>query len=400
MKKVVVIGGGASGVVAAINASINNDVTLLEGNDKILKKLLLTGNGKCNYWNEFIDETKYQTDDIDKLNNILKYKEDTLDFLYNIGLYPKIKDGYYYPYSQSSNSVREIFIKSLEKSNVRIITNFKVKDINYNNGFIIKSDNDVIRCDILIIATGSKAYPKTGSDGSGYDLIKKFNHKINDVTTALVPLKTDDKFLKECVGIRTNSLVKLKINNEFIKQELGELQITDYGVSGICIFNLSGIASKNLDKNVSLEIDFLPDIKNIYEFINDRSKLLDSNIELVLESIFNYKLLFTFFKKSKIDKSLKWKDMSEEEKNTLCNVIKHYTINVIGTLDFDRSQTCTGGISLNEINDDMSSIYNENLFFTGEILDVNGDCGGYNLAFCFITGLIAGRSLNDTLKKH
>lgn len=392
MSKVVVIGGGASGVIAAIKASNNNDVTILEGNDKLLKKLLLTGNGKCNYWNESIDETKYCTDDKTKLNQILKYKDETLNFLYKLGLYPKIKNGYYYPYSESSNSVREILIKQLKKSKVKIITDFKVDDIKYTNEFIIKSKEKIIKCDKLIIATGSKSYPKTGSDGSGYILATSFNHTINEIKPSLVPLKLEGNYLKDWDGIRTLAHVKLINDNKIIKEETGEIQLTNYGVSGICIFNLSG----KLKNKSSLEIDFLPNINNLYNFLTDRDKEIGGTVEDILESIFNYKLMFVLLKKSGIKTNTKWNELKETEKHKLCETIKNFSANIIGTLDFDRAQTCSGGIPLNEINETMQSKYNKDLYFTGEIIDVNGDCGGYNLAFSFITGYICGRNLNDS----
>lgn len=392
MSKVVVIGGGASGVIAAIKASNNNDVTILEGNDKLLKKLLLTGNGKCNYWNESIDETKYCTDDKTKLNQILKYKDETLNFLYKLGLYPKIKNGYYYPYSESSNSVREILIKQLKKSKVKIITDFKVDDIKYTNEFIIKSKEKIIKCDKLIIATGSKSYPKTGSDGSGYNLATSFNHTINEIKPSLVPLKLEGNYLKDWDGIRTLAHVKLINDNKVIKEETGEIQLANYGVSGICIFNLSG----KLKNKSSLEIDFLPNINNLYNFLTDRDKEIGGTVEDILESIFNYKLMFVLLKKSGIKTNTKWNELKETEKHKLCETIKNFSANIIGTLDFDRAQTCSGGIPLNEINETMQSKYNKDLYFTGEIIDVNGDCGGYNLAFSFITGYICGRNLNDS----
>ena len=367
-------------------------MTILEGNDKLLKKLLLTGNGKCNYWNESIDETKYCTDDKTKLNQILKYKDETLNFLYKLGLYPKIKNGYYYPYSESSNSVREILIKQLKKSKVKIITDFKVDDIKYTNEFIIKSKEKIIKCDKLIIATGSKSYPKTGSDGSGYNLATSFNHTINEIKPSLVPLKLEGNYLKDWDGIRTLAHVKLINDNKIIKEETGEIQLTNYGVSGICIFNLSG----KLKNKSSLEIDFLPNINNLYNFLTDRDKEIGGTVEDILESIFNYKLMFVLLKKSGIKTNTKWNELKETEKHKLCETIKNFSANIIGTLDFDRAQTCSGGIPLNEINETMQSKYNKNLYFTGEIIDVNGDCGGYNLAFSFITGYICGRNLNDS----
>ena len=395
MSKVVIIGGGASGVIAALSSK-SNDVTIIESNDKILKKLLLTGNGKCNYWNEEINDTKFQTDDYKALNEILKESDKTLEFLYDLGLYPKIKKGYYYPYSNTSTSVREIFLRALLLKDVKIITNFKVDKITYDKKFNIYSNNLKETCDKLIISCGSMAYPRTGSDGSGYELSKIFNHTINKVTPALVPLKLDGDFLSCWDGVRCDVKVDLLIDKKIVGTEIGEAQLTNYGISGICIFNLSGLATKNLDKDVKLKIDFIPDIDNLYEFLENRSKNLNNTLEEMLESLFNYRLMFMFFKITKIDKSNKWCNLKEEQKLNLINTMKNFKVKVIGSLDYDRAQTCTGGIPLSEINPKtMESKIVKNLYLTGEILDVTGKCGGYNLAFSFITGKIAGENCDN-----
>mgnify|MGYP001091454610 CR=1 FL=1 len=185
MSKVVVIGGGASGLVASILASNSNEVTILEGNDKCGKKILLTGNGKCNYWNEDISIDHYNTNNKEILEKIIteKNQEEVLSFLEKLGIYPKIKNGYYYPYSNQATSVRTLLLKELEKRNIKIVSNFKVTEIKQeNNMFMIYSDKEKIVADKVILATGSKACPKTGSDGSGYSLLESLGHHINPVT--------------------------------------------------------------------------------------------------------------------------------------------------------------------------------------------------------------------------
>ena len=179
MSKVVVIGAGASGIIAALKASVNNEVILIDGNDKCGKKLLVTGNGKCNYWNEDININNYYTSDDDKLNNILKYSNEVLDYLYSIGIYPKVKNGYYYPMSGMASSIREIFDKELKRNNIITKYNSKVLDVKKENEvYKVILDNEIIYTDKLIIATGSKAYPKTGSEGFGYILMIKVLKKL------------------------------------------------------------------------------------------------------------------------------------------------------------------------------------------------------------------------------
>ena len=189
MSKVVIIGAGASGIIAALKASEKNEVILLESSDKCGKKILLTGNGKCNYWNNNININKYQTDDINKLEDILKNKDDVLNYLYNLGIYPKIKNDLYYPYSNQASSIEQIFLNELNKRNITIKTNYKVKEIIKKEKFIIKSDIEEITSDKLIIATGSKALNKT--DDTMFNILKKLNHKINPILPSLVPLKAN-----------------------------------------------------------------------------------------------------------------------------------------------------------------------------------------------------------------
>ena len=383
MSKVVIIGAGASGIIAALKASEQNEVTLLESSDKCGKKILLTGNGKCNYWNNNININKYQTDDINKLEDILKNKDIVLKYLYDLGIYPKIKNDLYYPYSNQASSIEQIFLDELNKRNITIKTNYKVKEIIKKEKFIIKSDIEEITSDKLIIATGSKALNKT--DDTMFNILKKLNHKINPILPSLVPLKTNKE---DWNGVRCDASVNLYINDKFIKQESGEIQLTDYGVSGICIFNISSIVSKNLylKNKVNLKINFLPTINNIYQFIDERNKLLNN---------YNIEELFAILKQSKIKKEEYWNNLSIEQKNNLCKNIESFELKVTDTLSYDRSQVCTGGVSLKEVDINMESKKIKDLYMIGEILDVDGICGGYNLAFAFITGYIAGSDICD-----
>lgn len=400
MNKVVVVGGGASGLVAAIQASYNNEVILLESNDKCGKKILMTGNGKCNYWNSNICLDNYNTDNFDNLNSIISLdnQNQVLSFLDSIGIYPKIKNGYYYPYSNQASTVRTLLLNEIKRRNIEVIYNFKVESISKNDKFfVIKSSNNQITCDKVILANGSCSNPKTGSDGSGYDIAKLFGHHTNLVTPSLVPLKGEESYFKDWDGVRCDSVVSLFINKEKIKEESGEIQLTDYGVSGICIFNISGLATKNLKlgKKVEIKINFLPTIDNFYNFFTDRNKNIPNHtIEELLESIIPYKLMFVLLNKANIDRDSYWNNLSEDKKKILADLIENFSLEITDYLSFDRSQVATGGISLNEINPStMESLIVPNLYLIGELLDVDGKCGGFNLAFAFISGYLAGRSI-------
>jgi len=401
MSKVVIIGGGASGMVAAIQASINgNEVILLESNDKCGKKILLTGNGKCNYWNSEININNYNTDNPEKLKDIIsEYNQhEVLSFLENIGIYPKVRNGYYYPYSNQASSVRTLLLDELERRNVKIIYDFKVEEIiKEDNSFIIKSVSSGIVCDKVIVATGSCACPKTGSDGTGYNLVKRLGHHINLVTPSLVQLKGNESFFKDWDGVRCDSKLTLYVDNEKVKEEVGEIQLTDYGISGICTFNISGIATKKLElnKKVSVGINFLPSIDSFYNWFDQRNQNIKNHtIEELLESVIPYKLMFVLLKKANIDRDDYWDNLSEFQKRNLANVIENFELEITGYHSFDRAQVATGGISLNEIDSKtMESKIVPSLHLVGELLDVDGKCGGFNLAFAFISGYLAGRGV-------
>ena len=396
MSKVVVIGAGASGIIAALKAVENNEVILIDSNDKCGKKILITGNGKCNYWNEDIDIKNYYASDIDILKKILVKKEEVLNYLDTLGIYPKIKNGYYYPASGLAASIREIFSKELEKSNIKVMYNTKVINVMKNaDKFIIETTDDTITCDKVIIATGSKAFSKTGSDGFGYEIAKQFNHHINPVLPALTSLITNDS-VKDWAGVRSEVKLSLYVNDVLEKEEFGEIQLTDDGISGICTFNISGLASKNLyaKNKVVAKINFLPCILDFYEFMEIRNKkIANRTIEELFESLLNYKLTNVLLKKCRINKDAYWRNLSELERQQLINNVCNFELNIIGTNSFDKSQVCTGGIPLNEITLNMESIYTKNLYFIGELLDVDGKCGGFNLAFAFITGYIVGENI-------
>lgn len=397
MSKVVVIGAGASGIIAALKASEKNEVILLDGNDKCGKKILLTGNGKCNYWNQSIDLQNYQTDDPEKLKKILEKQKKVFSFLEKLGIYPRIKDGYYYPYSNQSSSIQTILNKALEKAKIVVKYHFKVSNIlKKENQFVIESDEEEIVADKVIIATGSKAFSKTGSDGSGYQLVQKLGHHINPVLPSLVPLV--GKEVPKWEGNRIEANVQLYVNDQKIKEENGELQLTDYGVSGICIFNLSGVVSKNLywKNKVLLKINFFKEVDNLFSFLEERSKMLkNATIEEILESLIPYKLLLILLQKVKINKDKNWFELSKVEKQNLVSVIQSYPLQIIDNLSFDRAQVCTGGVPLEEVGANLESNLVSNLYIVGEMLDVDGICGGFNLASSFITGYIAGSDIHD-----
>ena len=406
MSKIVIIGGGASGLIAAIYASVNNDVTILEKNDLCGKKILSTGNGKCNYFNAFIDIDNYNNESRDFLKDIitLENKQEILSFFESIGIIPVIKNGYFYPYSEQAISIRDALIKEAKNRKVNFIHNIIVNKITKdNNKFIINNDNNLI-FDKVILATGSYAGIKQDKQNTvtGYDIAKSFSHKINKVLPSLVQLRGEEKYFKDWDGVRCSAKLALYENNTFIKSTSGQLQLTDYGISGICTFNLSGIISKGLFKKSEevISINFLPflNFNNIDEYLlwlENRNKVVKNRtISELLSGILNKKIIKVILKKVNINYNVCYNEISNSKRKDLITSLIDFRVNIVSTNSFDKCQVCTGGVDTQEISaKTFESKKCKGLYMTGEILDVDGECGGYNLAFAWISGMLAGKNI-------
>ena len=383
MKRIIIVGAGAAGMLAAIHAKTkDNQVILIERNTNCGKKILITGNGKCNYLNDDFNISHYRSDNLEFLENIIteENKKLLISEFKKIGIEPKIKNGYYYPMSNTSISIQNALLLTLKQKGIEIITNTTITDIKkINNKFIL---NDKFTCDKLIIAAGSSACPKCGTDGTIYDALKPLGLKIKKPLPALVQLKSEGKFLKEWAGIRCDCELSLYENDKLIKKSIGEVQLTDYGISGICTFQLSSDCIRGLDsgKKEVIKMNFLPDIKDFDTFYLNRVKLLKGRNDIELfEGLINYKLLYVLFKHNK----------------NIKEAITSFSLEITGYNGFDKAQVASGGIKLTEINDNFECKNIKDLYIVGEALDVDGDCGGYNLAFAFLSGIIAGESIKN-----
>ena len=383
MKRIIIVGAGAAGMLAAIHAKTkDNQVILIERNTNCGKKILITGNGKCNYLNDDFNISHYRSDNLEFLENIIteENKKLLISEFKKIGIEPKIKNGYYYPMSNTSVSIQNALLLTLKQKGIEIITNTTITDIKkINNKFIL---NDKFTCDKLIIAAGSSACPKCGTDGTIYDALKPLGLKIKKPLPALVQLKSEGKFLKEWAGIRCDCELSLYENDKLIKKSIGEVQLTDYGISGICTFQLSSDCIRGLDsgKKEVIKMNFLPDIKDFDTFYLNRVKLLKGRNDIELfEGLINYKLLYVLFKHNK----------------NIKEALTSFSLEITGYNGFDKAQVASGGIKLTEINDNFECKNIKDLYIVGEALDVDGDCGGYNLAFAFLSGIIAGESIKN-----
>lgn len=400
MKEVVIVGGGASGLTAAITAARNGkDVTIIERNNKCGKKILITGNGRCNFWNTDENLSHFHSSNSNLLKEFItdERKNSILKFFDSLGLAYKTKNGYYYPFSNQAFTVENALLSECKKLNIKIINDITVEKIIKKDCFIINPDKEKITAKNIIIATGSKAAPKTGSDGLGYEISKSLGHNIITPLPSLVQLKADEPYFKNWSGIRTDVKVNLLINHKYIKSETGEVQLTNYGLSGICIFNLSGETAKalNQNKNVIISINFIPFASNPKIFLQTLNKnSYHKTISELLEGILHYKLVDIIIKKTHLKRDLLLNTLTDNELNNLIKTLTDFQIEILDTHTLDHAQVCSGGIPLTEINSKtLESLKVKNLYFTGEIIDIDGDCGGYNLGWAWMSGIIAGKNV-------
>lgn len=403
--KVVIIGGGAAGMVAAIKASRNNEVTIIEKNKNVGKKILITGNGKCNYFNDDFAVKHYNSKNLELLDEVItEYnKEKVLDFFDKIGVIPKVKNGYYYPLSNQAVSIQNILLTELKLQKVEMKTEEIVLAIEYKNKqFLIKTDKNIYKADKVILATGSKAGFDTIYDDIGYKIAASFGHTIIPVLPGLVQLKGKANYFKEWSGIRCDAAISLFIDDKLVREEIGELQLTNYGISGICTMQLSNYAvpAINFKKDVQVKINFLNSLnikteKEFINFINKRnSKLKDRTLDELFDGIVNYKLVNLILKLVGIKNNNKLETIKEETLKELAKLFIAFPLRLNDFNSYKDTQICLGGVSLNEVNlANFESKKQEGLFIIGELLDVNGDCGGYNLGFAWLSGILAGESI-------
>ncbi len=405
MMKIGIIGGGASGLVAAIKAkSDTNDVTIYEKNNVCGKKILATGNGRCNYFNEHFDIAHYHSENIDILKTIITKENEhkVLSFFHSIGIVPKILNGYYYPMSNQAITIEQALVTEAQFKGVNVINNVEIKNIEYSDRFILKTSNKEYYADKIVLATGSKAAPKTGSDGMGYDLAKSFKHHVIKPLPALVQLRGNYSFLKDWSGVRAEVKLSYIENGMFVKDVMGEIQLTNYGVSGICVFQLSSQVVRSLEvgNKVSLSINFVPWLcGDCLLYLEERNNLLRGRtVSQLLDGILNYKLVNLIIKKNKLKGTEYFSSLSDEQKCNIAHDLENFVFEVTGYNDFDSSQVCSGGVPLNEINiNTMESKCQKGLYIVGELLDVDGECGGYNLGFAWLSGILAGNSIKENL---
>ncbi|MBR3489959.1 MAG: aminoacetone oxidase family FAD-binding enzyme [Bacilli bacterium] len=388
MSKVIIVGGGASGLMCALNSKTNlNEVTILERNSTPGKKILMSGNGRCNFYNDDQNINRYHSEST-KINDLFLDSKRVLDFFKNLGVKYTVKNGYYYPYSNKSETINNTLINECEKKGIEIKCDYEVTSIKKENDkFII---NDEIEGDILVLSTGSMSGVNY-DNFYGYELLDSFNLNIVRPLPSLTKLVCDGSFFNKWNGIRTKAVVTSFNNDELIKEEEGEILLTDYGISGICVFNISRDIVKLLDdgKNASVKINFLEDF-SIDELFNN-----DLTIKETLDRVLDEKLVDVILNRYHVLGNKKYEELNNEEKNNLRHGLYAFELNVVDYKDFKSSQVTQGGLSLDELNDNFEVNSVPNLFVIGELLDIDGDCGGYNLTSAFLTALKASDKIKE-----
>lgn len=394
--ELLVIGGGASGIMAAITAArLGIDTAILEHTDKIGKKLLVTGNGRCNLTNLVQKPECYRSGEPQKAWKVIASfsEKKVIAFFEELGLLTREKGGYVYPYSNQASSLLRCLKSELYRLKIPVYYRTRITGV--------RKEQDMFVCDTeekryygkrLILASGSKAAPATGSDGSGYELAKAFGHTITPVLPALVQLKAKEGCFEKLAGIRTEAEVSLFCDGEKIACDTGEVQLTEYGISGIPVFQVSRYAAEWLEKGTSVtaELDFCPVLPadRLTEWIGSKVRA-GIRIREVLTGILNEKL--AEFLVESIDVSRK-SEFTEQELKKLVRLIKRFPVTITGTKGFEHCQVCMGGVPLSEVDTDtMESRLAKGLYFAGEILDVDGICGGYNLQWAWASGYLAGQ---------
>ncbi|RGT13142.1 aminoacetone oxidase family FAD-binding enzyme [Agathobacter rectalis] len=402
MYDVIIIGAGASGLMAAAAAASKGArVALLEHKDDIGKKILATGNGRCNFTNTDMSVNKFHGSKALIKNGLSQFNySDTICFFKELGIPAYDNAGYIYPNSRQAASVVAAFRMELMRLHVDVKTGINITDIkpaDDRTGYCIQTDKGSFKSKRLIIACGLTASPKLGSDGSLFRQIEALGHHIQKPLPALCGFSCDGLNFKKITGVRCDATVASVIDGQMTEQNTGELQLADYGISGIPVFQISSLMSRALNKGQKVEviIDFLPAFSDdeLNGYIKDRSITTTDNRSLneMLNGLLNNKLLLELIHKSGVSPDKKGRLLTDDDCKSLTRSIKHTAVSVKKPRGLEFAQVCAGGIYTKEIDvRTLESKIHPGLYFCGELLDVDGICGGYNLQWAWTSGYIAG----------
>ena len=398
---IIVAGGGASGLFFTSllsKAKPAFKIAIIEKNQRIGKKLLVTGNGRCNLTNLEATDENYHGSFKDYVKEVLNIcpPEKVLEKFRDMGLLTRSDEhSRVYPKSNQASSVLDVLRFNCEKENVEIITETKILNIKKNNRYIVETEKETYSCDKIIIATGGAASPKSGGDKSGYEILNKLGHTIVRPTPALCPVGVKSDLIKSLKGIRVQGEISLLGNNNTLRTEEGEIQFAESALSGICVFNLSSYIEKG--KNYILRINLLPEFNfdEILSILRNNKKIYSAlEADNLMTGLFHKRIAQALMKTADIKCSRTVGDLSDNDLKSLAKTINSFDFEVTGLSDFGNAQVTKGGVKGDEINSNtMESKKNKGLYILGEAIDCNGDCGGYNLQFAFATAYIAANEL-------
>ena len=407
MSKVLVVGGGAAGMFAAIFAAYNgNEVHIFEKNEKLGKKLFITGKGRCNITNlcdmdtlfgAVVTNSKFLYSSFYGYNN-----QDVVNFFENIGVKTKTERGSrVFPVSDHSSDVISGLTRELHRLGVEIHLHTEVKRVVGNSQFeYLELENGrKVSGDACIIATGGLSYQTTGSTGDGYRFAKELGHQVTDILPALVPLTIKEEYVKELQGLSLRNVqAEIYDGKKKLYSDFGEMLFTHYGVSGPLMLSASSYIAKRLkEKELQLVIDLKPALsleQLDQRVLRDFEENINKQFKNAIQKLFPSKMIPVILALSDIDSEKKVNLISKEERQQFVNLIKNFTLTIRGLRDFNEAIITQGGVKVKEINPStMESKLVQNLYFVGEVLDLDALTGGFNLQIAWSTGYAAGNSI-------
>ena len=425
---IIIIGGGASGMAAAISScrylsgngqGENIRILILEKKDRPGSKIPATGNGRCNLSNEYMDPSCYRSEDPDRFWDIFSSHgtDRTPSFFEEIGLVTKSLGGYIYPYNEQASSVRNLLESALTRSKeIRLLTDRQVLSVKpvssdrEGSCFQIISSREKFYGKKVIIATGGYAGPAFGCSGDGYRIAKDLGHYVVPPLPALTALLSKAPFLKKLNGVRCHAGISLYIGGRKAACDVGQIQFADYGVSGVVVFQVSRYAVKALQngpdkkgpgEKVLLTIDFMPDYSRdqVKEILLSMSRIGSGrDMASVMEGLFHSKLIPVILREAGMEGDQESCNISSEKKwPGILEAIKSFPLKITGYKGYDKAQVTQGGVPLDELDVNLESGKHRGLYFTGEVVDVDGICGGYNLQWAWTSGGIAGRAAAEAV---
>lgn len=407
-RKVAVVGGGAAGMMAAVQAAYAGArVTVYERNDRVGKKILSTGNGKCNFSNEDMRAACYYGSGAGYVDGFYKQfgVAETKTFFRELGMRIKDRNGYLYPASEQAATVLDVLRYEMERLGIEICAGCRVTGIDGpgNPGYRLTLETETTAYkkrtyDAVILACGGRAAPKTGSDGTGLAMAKRLGHRIVPTVPALTALRCGETFWKQVAGVRCEARLMLYIDGNEVSSVQGELQLTDYGISGIPVFQFSRIAAYALQegRTVTVKIDLMPDpgaADTQEAFWAQRwERQKRQSMEQFVTGTVNKKVGLLLLKLAGIRETETVCEIEGARRRKLEQLFHAFEVTVKGTNSFEQAQVCAGGVDFAEVTDRLESVRRPGLFFAGEMLDIDGICGGYNLQWAWSSGAVAGRA--------